>query len=103
MEPNITIDEGKLTAAICGEFDMAATFTIEPALERAIEIPGLCRVTLDLSSVTFIDSTGIGVVLWLVAELDSRGVPMRIVPAPPEVQRVFESVGLADALPFTAA
>jgi anti-anti-sigma factor len=103
MGPSITIDEGELTAAVSGEFDMAATFTVEPALERAIEMPGVCRVTLDLSSVTFIDSTGIGVVLWLAGELDSRGVPMRIVPAPLDVQRVFETVGIADALPFTGA
>ena len=89
MAPILTRDDDdELTAAVSGEFDMAATFTLEPALERAIEAPELRRLTLDLSDVTFIDSTGIGVVLWLAAELETRDVVLRIVPGPPEVQRV---------------
>lgn len=104
MDPMATTMEGgELTAAISGEFDMAATFTVEPALERALEEPELRGLTLDLSNVTFIDSTGIGVVLWLAGELDARELAMRIVPGPPEVQRVFESVGIAEVLPFQTA
>ena len=58
------------TAAVRGEFDMAATFTIEPALERVLVEPG------------------------------DRGIELTIAPGPPEVQRVFEVAGLADVLPF---
>ena len=32
--------------------------------------------------------------------LEARGIALRIVPGPREVQRVFESTGMADALPF---
>ena len=104
MDPMATTMEGgDLTAVISGEFDMAATFTVEPALERALQEPELRRLTLDLSKVTFIDSTGIGVVLWLAGELDARELAMRIVPGPPDVQRVFASVGLAEVLPFQPA
>ena len=49
---------------------------------------------------TFIDSTGVGVVLWLAGEAQARDVALRIVPGPPEVQRVFETAGIADSLPF---
>jgi anti-anti-sigma factor len=102
MAPILIRDDDELTAAVSGEFDMAATFTLEPALERAMEAPELRRLTLDLSDVTFIDSTGIGVVLWLAAELETRDVVLRIVPGPPEVQRVFETAGLVGVLPFAA-
>jgi anti-sigma B factor antagonist len=98
--PAITISEGELTAVIDGEFDMPATFAIEPALERALEAPGLRRFTLDLSGLTFIDSVGIGVVIRLAADLEERGVPFRIVPGPRHVHRVFTTVGMDQLLPF---
>lgn len=96
----VTAADDAVTAVIAGEFDMTATFTAEPALERAVESPGLRRFTLDLSGLTFIDSLGLGVVVRLATELEARGIDMRILPGPPPVQRVFDSVGLADALPF---
>ena len=51
------------TVPVDGEFEMARTFTVAPELERALEQPGLVRLTLDLSGTTFIDSTGLGVVM----------------------------------------
>jgi anti-anti-sigma factor len=88
------------TVPIAGEFEMARTFTVEPELERTLARPGLERLTVDLSDTTFIDSTGIGVILRLASDAQTRGVELAIVPGPPEVQRVFETAGLADALPF---
>jgi anti-anti-sigma factor len=99
----VTEDGGEVTAALAGDLDMAATFTAEPALERAIETPALRSVTLDLSGVTFVDSVGIGLVLRLAGELEGRAVPLRIVPGPRRVQQVFETAGLTGALPFEQA
>jgi anti-sigma B factor antagonist len=96
----ITTDDNKPTAVITGAFDMPATFTTEPALERALERPDLRSFTLDLTGLTFIDSLGLGVVIRLAAELEARGIPLCILPGPPPVQRVFTTAGLAHALPF---
>ena len=92
-----TTDDDEVTAVITGDFDMHATFTTEPALERASQRPGLRSFTLDLTGLTFIDSLGLGVVIRLAAELEARGIPLRILPGPPPVQRVFETAGLAHA------
>ena len=94
------MSDGDCTVAIDGEFDMAATFAVEPALERALRAPDLRQLTLDLSGLTFIDSVGIGVVIRLAAELEARGIELRIVPGPRHVHRVFTSVGMAQVLPF---
>jgi anti-anti-sigma factor len=88
------------TVQLSGKFDMAATFTVEPTLERMLETPDLDPITLDLSAVTFIDSVGLGVVIRFSREAEARGAALRIVPGPPEVQRVFETAGLAEGLPF---
>jgi anti-sigma B factor antagonist len=98
--PTVTMSDGGVTAVIAGEFDMPATFTTEPALERALERPGLRSFTLDLTGLTCIDSLGLGVVVRLATELEARGIPLRILPGPQPVQRVFASAGLAQALPF---
>ena len=60
---------------------MAATFTIEPALERIVRTAELDLVTLDLAAATFIDSVGLGAVIRLAGELEERGVALRILPA----------------------
>jgi anti-sigma B factor antagonist len=95
-----TTDDDEVTAVITGKLDMPATFTTEPALEGVLERPGLRSFTLDLTRLTFIDSVGIGVVIRLAAELQARGIPLRILPGPAPVQRVFTTAGLAHTLSF---
>lgn len=96
----VHLDGDTTRAAVVGDFDMQATFTVEPALEQALERPGLGALEIDLSRLGFIDSTGIGVLLRVQAEAEQRGVAVSIVPAPPEVHRIFELSGVADALAF---
>ena len=96
----ITQHGDAVSAALAGDFDMQATFTVEPALERALDTPGLRRMELDLRGLDFIDSTGMGVILRLHHEARGRGVQLRLRRGPSVVHRVFEKTGLADALPF---
>jgi anti-anti-sigma factor len=58
-------------------------------------------LTVDLSQLTFIDSTGVGILLRLSTEAERVGKRLAIVRAQPDVQRVFVIAGLGDALPFT--
>jgi anti-anti-sigma factor len=96
----IRIDGGHVRAELFGDFDMRATFAVEPALEAALARPGLESLEIDLSRLRFIDSTGIGVLLRLDGDARAQGVALSIVPAPPEVQRVFAVSGVEAALPF---
>ena len=97
---DVTVDGADARAALSGEFDMNATFTVEPALERVLDEPGLERLVVDLSGLSFIDSTGMGVLVRLRSEAEPRGVELAPVPGPPEVQRVFDTAGLLGSLPF---
>ena len=96
----VSVEGDHARAELAGDFDMAATFTVEPALERALDEPGVDTLRLDLSNLRFIDSTGIGVLLRVASEAERRGVDLSITPAPREVQRVFAAAGVEDALPF---
>ena len=104
QSPTVTLsDDGVLTVAIDGEFDMAATFSVEPALEQALETPGLRRLTLDLSGLTFIDSRRHRRRHPARGGSGGAGLAMRIVPGPRHVQHVFTTIGMADVLPFEPA
>jgi len=99
----VASDGDRTRAAIRGDFDMQATFSVEPALESALARPGLSALEVDLSRLKFIDSTGIGVLLRIEAEARERDVALSIIPPPEEVHRVFEMSGVAEALPFAGA
>ena len=99
-QPTVTIIDNAATVRLSGEFAMEATFTIEPALERVLTLPSIDRVLLDLSALSFIDSVGMGVVIRFAHDLQASAIPLRIIPAPPGVHRVFELTGVADVLPF---
>jgi anti-anti-sigma factor len=97
---SVSVGEETATVAVHGDFDMAATFTVEPAVEAALQQPGLRAITLDLSGLSFIDSTGMNVIVKLETEARANDIALAIVPAPRHVQRVFEVSGLGDTLPF---
>jgi anti-sigma B factor antagonist len=58
------------------------------------------RLTLDLSGLTFMDSTGLGLVLSAQQLCRASGAEFALVPGPTQVQSVFEVTGLLDRLPF---
>jgi anti-anti-sigma factor len=97
---DVHVEGSKARAELSGDFDMQATFAVEPALEATLARPDLDELEIDLSRLRFVDSTGIGVLLRVEGEARDRGVALSIVPAPREVQRVFVVSGVAEALPF---
>ncbi len=99
LEIQSVIAGGWHTLRLSGELDLASTPLLDDAIGHvdAIAIDG---VTLDLSKVTFIDSTGVRAVLTLREHCGKRGAEFQIVPGPPAVQRVFDVTGLRDVLPF---
>ena len=65
-----------------------------------ISTDGAKSFTLDLSRLTFIDSTGIRAVLAARGLCAACGCEFMLIPGPTPVQRVFEVSGLIDHLPF---
>src|SRR4051812_19010112 len=88
------------TVRIEGDLDMSGMLRLEQELTRLIDRDRVAELTLDLSRVTFIDSTGLGLIINTDQSARQDGVALRLVRGPREVHRVFEMVGLADVLPF---
>jgi anti-sigma B factor antagonist len=80
--------------AMGGELDYEASPQLRARLVGAIKAGGR-RLVLDLSDVTFIDSTAIGVLAGTVARLDEAGGgSLAVVSTNDKVLQIFEITGL---------
>ena len=93
-------DGGRLTLEVVGDVDWDAVLTLEPQWETAIDEGELKDVTIDLTRVRFVDSTGISLLNTAVDRIRARGAEVRILKPDPPVFRIFEVVGVDDLLPF---
>ena len=76
-----------------GEVDYEVSPQLKAHMMRAIKA-GARRLVLDLSDVTFIDSTAIGVIAGAVEKLDEAGGSLAIVSTHEKVVQIFEITGL---------
>jgi anti-anti-sigma factor len=84
--------------ALAGDLDMSATFALEPVLDRILaDAPR--ELVLDLADVSFVDSSGLGLLIATHERAGHAEVDMAIKGAGPEIQRVFHIAGLDGVLP----
>jgi len=81
---------------VAGEIDIQTSPILEEHLQRALDL-GKNSIVVDLGEVTFLDSTGLSVLVAGLKRCRGAGGDMRIERAQPNVLRVFEITGLADA------
>lgn len=91
-----------VVAAISGELDMAATFRLEPELERVTQEPGVRSLVIDLAGVDFIDSAGLGLLLATHERLRAAHVRLELANPSPSVRRMLQLTGAGAELPVTA-
>jgi anti-sigma B factor antagonist len=82
-----------------GELDIASVPSLEASVAR------LCSedrraITLDLSRLVFIDSTGLAAIVLAGKLCEKHGLEFSLVQGPSAVRRLFELTGLIDVLPF---
>jgi anti-sigma B factor antagonist len=92
------VSDGTHTLVLSGELDMATTPGVEAVIVGCAA--SARRLTVDLSKLTFMDSTGLGLMLSAQQLCQASGAEFALVPGPRNVQSVFEVTGLLDQLPF---
>jgi len=85
-----------------GQLDLISAAEVEAVLRRVCIEEDVRAVTLDLSAVTFMDSTGLHAVLSARELCRAQGCEFALIPGSAQVQRLFELCGLLDSLPFRA-
>jgi anti-sigma B factor antagonist len=87
------------TLALSGELELGSATTLQNACTRLFE-RGISSLTIDLSRLMFIDSTGLAAIILASKICERDGHDFWLIPGPRAVQRLFELTGLVDLLPF---
>jgi anti-sigma B factor antagonist len=82
-----------------GEVDLATAPHLEARL-RELREAGFDRLVLDLRHVTFMDSTGLRLLLNWDDAARQDGLTFQLIPGPPHVKRLFEITGVQDRFDF---
>ena len=82
-----------------GEVDLATADVLRRQL-RELRESGFDEVVLDLRRITFLDSTGIALILTEDRHARDAGLVFTLISGPPAVQRVLGMCGVIDELQF---
>jgi anti-sigma B factor antagonist len=85
---------------LSGELDLATADGVQRELER-VEASDARSIVLDLSGLTFMDSTGVRLMLSARARSRADSDRLTMLRGSAAVQRVLDLTGVADLLPFT--
>ncbi len=88
-------DRSEVAVVPTGELDLAYADDVERETRQLLDV-GFDRVVVDLRRVTFLDSTGLRVLMTLRDTAQRTGSTFKLIPGPPEVQRIFEITGTRD-------
>ncbi|MCY0902334.1 MAG: anti-sigma factor antagonist [Firmicutes bacterium] len=81
-------------ASLCGELDDHEASAVRSLIDKELERTGALRLIFDLAELTFMDSSGLGVILGRYRNLKSCGGEVAIVGVPSNVARLFDISGL---------
>ena len=86
----------------CGEVDLATVGDVREQVDELLSA-GFTRVLLDLRQVSFLDSTGLRLIIEFVRSSRADGWQFVLIDGSAPVRRVFDVTGLRDQLPFVDA
>ncbi len=90
------------TISVAGEIDISNAASLRNAIDLALEQP-TDEVKLDFAQVSYIDSTGIGVLVGAAHHAQEHGKRFGCVNAQPGVMRVVQLLGVDREISITAA
>ena len=94
-------EEGRrLTALVAGELDHHGARAVMEELDRSIDATMPRELTVDLSGLTFTDSSGIAVLLRAHRRMGQVRGSMRVVNTPVQADKVFQAAGLGRIIRF---
>lgn len=99
MQLELTRESGVLTAALIGELDHHAAADLRQRIDAAVLACRPQRLNIDLTRLTFMDSSGIGLIMGRYRLMGSLSGKVRVTGANPRMERMIRLAGL-DKLPI---
>ena len=88
-----------LYIGLSGELDEHSSVYTRQTLDTLMEAAEMVRVVIDLSELSFMDSTGVGVLIGRFKRLKGRDIPIFIANPSSQADRIFKMTGLYDIMP----
>ena len=99
MQLELTREGGVLTAALIGELDHHAAAEVRQKIDAAVLSCRPRTLRLDLHRLTFMDSSGIGLIMGRYRQMVSLEGALRLTGTTPQMERMIRLAGL-DKLPI---
>ncbi|HEY8419304.1 MAG TPA: STAS domain-containing protein [Clostridia bacterium] len=88
-----------LYIAIYGELDEYTAVYTRNELDKILSQNEMKRVVVDLSELTFMDSTGVGIMIGRFKKLKAKNIPIFIANPSKTVDKIFSMTGLYEIMP----
>ena len=100
MAVNLDVCDDKITAYLSGEIDHHSAKEIKEAIDNAAERTSAQKLILDFKGVTFMDSSGIGLIMGRYRNMAAMGGTVSIQNAGQHLLRVMRFAGLERLVRF---
>lgn len=84
----------RLTVQMTGELDHFCAQSVRRELDALLQDPSIRTLILDFGALTFMDSSGIGVILGRYRILRDRGGRVGVIRMNPHIARIFHMSGM---------
>lgn len=99
MDINYTTDGTTLIISLIGELDEHASQNAKNTLDQLLATARFSAVIFDLNRLSFMDSTGIGVLIGRYKLLKNKNCPVYVKNASRTVDKIFTMSGLYEIMP----
>ncbi len=87
-----------LVVKVAGEIDHHTAPELKDEIDREINLRNIINLVLDFDGVSFMDSSGIGVLIGRYKQIQARGGRTMIIRVRPQVDKILEISGLKKIL-----
>ena len=101
MEMKYKAENRQLTILLSGELDHHAARGIMESMDRCIEQNLPSKTLLDLGGLTFMDSSGVGMIIGRYKTMHARGGSVAACGLQPPIDRLFHLAGLHRIIAIT--
>lgn len=100
MSLRFTSTPSLTTLALSGDIDHHSARSLMLSAERELLARDPKALSVDMAEVSFMDSSGIALMLRLWRRCEELGVSMAVKNIPPQAKKVFSAAGLSRLIPM---
>lgn len=99
MQIKSRVDNQILYVLLCGELDEHTASYTRKSLDEMFGKNTFNKIVVDLSDLSFMDSTGIGVLVGRYKKMKEKDVPIFIANPSAHAEKIFRMTGLYEIMP----